>query len=137
MRPISGVGARAPWEARRAPGRGGAPTGDDLALVAHLQAAVGVFQDFHLHTGVAGTLGAGQELQGAPLVLDRVVPGHLAGVLEAEDFIQRPISVPGTIGRIGQFSRYGKPEVVAAQQVPQHGIGLVDGAGASQTQFGH
>ena len=36
------------------------PTGDDLTLVADLEPAVGVFEDFHLDTGVTGTLGAGQ-----------------------------------------------------------------------------
>ena len=43
-------------------------TGDDLSLVAHLEAAVGVFEDFYLHTGIAGTLRARQQLQGAQLV---------------------------------------------------------------------
>ena len=69
------------------------PTGNDLALVAHLESAVGVFEDFHLDTGVAGTLCAGQQLQGAPLVLDRVVPAHLAGVLEADDLVQGPLGI--------------------------------------------
>ena len=96
-----------------------------------------MFEDFHRDTGVAGTHGAGQDLQGAPLVLDRVVPSHFAGALETEDFIQRPISVPGTIGRRVQFSRHGEPEVVAGQEVPQHGVGLVDGPGSGQTQFHH
>ena len=59
----------------------GGAAGDDLTFVAHLQTAVGVFKDLHLHAGVAGTLLARQQLQGASLVLDRVVPGHLAGVL--------------------------------------------------------
>ena len=38
-------------------------TWDDLALMAHLEAAVGVFEDFHLYASVAGTLHAGQQLQ--------------------------------------------------------------------------
>ena len=67
------------------------PAGDDFALIAYLEAAVGVFQDFDVHSGIAGTLGAGEQLQGAPLVLDRVVTGHLAGVFEAEDFGQDPL----------------------------------------------
>ena len=55
------------------------PAGDDLTLMAYLEAAIGVFEDFHLDTGVAGTLPAGQQLQGAPLVLDRVVPSPPCG----------------------------------------------------------
>ena len=38
------------------------PAGDDFALIAYLETAVGVFQDFHLHSGIAGTLGAGEQL---------------------------------------------------------------------------
>ena len=84
------------------------PTGDDLSLVAHLEAAVGVFEDFYLHTGVAGTLRARQQLQGASLVLDRVVPSHLPGVLEGEDLFQGLISVPPSVGRLGQIGGRGK-----------------------------
>ena len=36
--------------------------GEDLALVADLEPAVGMFEDLHLDVGVAGTLGAGQQL---------------------------------------------------------------------------
>ena len=67
------------------------PSGNDLALVADLEAAAGMFEDLHLDASVAGTPGAGQELQGAPLILDRVVSGHLAGVLETEDLVQGPL----------------------------------------------
>ena len=67
------------------------PAGDDFALMAYLETAVGVFQDFDMHSGIAGTLGAGEQLQGAPVVLDRVVTGHLACVFEAEDFGQDPL----------------------------------------------
>ena len=45
------------------------PTGDDFVLIAYLEATVGVFQDFDMHRGIAGTLGTGKQLQGAPLVL--------------------------------------------------------------------
>ena len=69
--------------------------GDDLALMAHLEPAVGAFQHFHSRASVAGTLRARQQLQGAPLVLARVVPGHLSGVLEAKDMIQRELCVRG------------------------------------------
>ena len=36
--------------------------GDYLTLVADLESAVGVFEDFHLDTGVAGSLHPGQQL---------------------------------------------------------------------------
>ena len=108
------------------------PAGDDFALMAYLEAAVGVFQDFDMHSGIAGTLGAGEQLQGAPLLLDRVVPGHLAGVFEAEDFSQNPLGVPGAVGRLRQFGWDREPGVVARQEVPEHGVGLVDGSGVSQ-----
>ena len=42
------------------------------------------FLDFHLGPGIARTLGRREQLEGAPVVFHRVVPGHLAGVLEAE-----------------------------------------------------
>ena len=58
-------------------------------------------------------------------------------MLEAEDFIQGAASVPGTVGRFGHFGRDGKLGVVAGQEVLQHGVGLVDGLGASQAQFGY
>ena len=91
-----------------------------------------MFQDFHLHSGAAGTLCAGERLQGAPLVLDRVVTGHLACVFEAEDFGQVPLGVPNAAGRLRQFGWDREPAVVARQEVPEDGIGLVDGSGVSQ-----
>lgn len=111
--------------------------GDVLAFVADLDPAVGVFQDFHLDASIAWTLGAGQPLQGAPLALDRVVPGHLARVLEAEDLIQRLLGYPGAVCRHGQLGRYDKLGVVAGQEVLQDSVGLVDGPGSAETQFGH
>ena len=111
--------------------------GDDIALVAYLEPAIGVFEDLHLDSSVAGMLCAGQQLQGTPLVFDRVVPGHLAGVLEAEDPVQWPLRAPRTAGRFGQFTKDGKLGLVARQEVPQHGVGLVDGLGPGQAEFGH
>ena len=62
-------------------------------------------------------------------------PGHLAGVLEAEDLVQWTLGLPRTVGRFGHFGRDGKLGVVAGQEVPQHDVGLVDGFGASQAQL--
>ena len=75
--------------------------GDDLTLMAHLEPAVGAFQHFHSRASVAGPLGARQQLQGAPSVLDRVVPSHFAGVLEAKDLIQRAWCVPRMVDQLG------------------------------------
>ncbi len=44
------------------------PVGNGLALVTHLEVAVGVLQDLHVHTRVAGALCAGQQLEGVPSV---------------------------------------------------------------------
>ena len=57
-----------------------------------------MFEGFHLDTGVAGMFHTGQQLQGAPPVLDRVVSSHLAAMLQAEDFVQRPVSGPRAVG---------------------------------------
>ena len=108
------------------------PTGDDFALIAYLEATVGVFQDFDMHPGIAGTLGAGEQLQGAPLLLDRVVTGDLAGVFEAEYFGQDPRGIPGAVGRLRQFGWDRELAVVARQEVSEDGVGLVYGSGASQ-----
>ena len=63
--------------------------------------------------------------------------GDDTGALEAEDFVQCPLSVPRAVGRLRQIGRDSKPCVIAGQEVPEHGIGLVYGAGAGETQFGH
>ena len=59
--------------------------------MADLEPAVGVFEDLHLDVSVAGVLRARQQLQGAPLIADRVVSRHFASLLEAEDFLQGPL----------------------------------------------
>ena len=41
--------------------------------------------DESVYPGVSRTGSAGQQLQGAPVVFDGVVPGHLAAVFEAQD----------------------------------------------------
>ena len=59
---------------------------DGFSLVPDQQLPVGPLQDLHLESGVAGSLRSWQQLQDPPVVLHRVVPGHLAGVLEAQGF---------------------------------------------------
>ena len=51
--------------------------------------------------------------------------------LKQRDFGQDPLGVPGAIGRLGQFGWDRELGIVARQEVPEHGIGLVDGSGAS------
>ena len=63
--------------------------GDHLPAVLDHELAVALLQDLHLDTCVAGPFLAREQLQGAPLVFDRVVPGHLTQVLEAQDPLQR------------------------------------------------
>ena len=47
---------------------------------------------WHLHPGVSRTSLAGKQLQGAPAVLDGVVPGHLAAVFEAQDLPPKTVT---------------------------------------------
>ena len=45
--------------------------------------------------------------------------------------------VQGTIGGRRLLGRHPELVVEAGQEVPQHGVGLVDGFGVSQTEFGY
>ena len=58
--------------------------GDRASPVPHEGADRPVLMDLQLRSGVARPLLTRQQLQGTPVVLDGVVPGHLAAVLEAE-----------------------------------------------------
>ena len=62
--------------------------GDRASPVLHEELTVQALMDLHLRSGVARPLLTRQQLQGTPVVLDGVVPGHLAAVLEAEYLIQ-------------------------------------------------
>ena len=62
--------------------------GDRLPLVLHHELSVALLQHLHLDTGIAGPVLGWKQLQGAQLVFDGVVPGHLAQVFEAEDPFQ-------------------------------------------------
>ena len=105
--------------------------------MADLEPAVGVFEDFHLDASVAGTLGARQELQSAPVVFHCVVPSYLAGVLEAEDLIQRFLGDPGAVGRHGQLGRYGKLGVVAGRKSRSTALAWSMVLAPARAQFGH
>ena len=61
---------------------------DDLSPVGHHQAAIQPLLYLHLGMGVAPTLEIGEELEASARKADRVVPGHLPLVLEAQHPIQ-------------------------------------------------
>ena len=61
---------------------------DRASLVLHKELTVQTLMDLQLRSGVARPLLTRQQLQGTPVVLDGVVPGHLAAALEAEYLIQ-------------------------------------------------
>ena len=63
--------------------------GDSLSLMLHQELAVEVLLDLDLYAGVSRTSSARQQLQGAPFVLDGVVPGHFPSMFEAQDPVQR------------------------------------------------
>lgn len=99
------------------------------------KATIALLQHLHLDAGVAGPVPGWQQLQGAQLVLDGVVPGHLTGVFEAEDPFRMQRGVQGPIGGLGLLGRDGQLAVEAGEEVPQHGVGLVDGDGPRQPEF--
>ena len=55
--------------------------GDHLPAVVDHELSVALLQDFYLDTCKARPFLVREQLQGAPLVLDRVVPGHLTQVV--------------------------------------------------------
>ena len=79
----------------------------------------------------------GQLLQDPPVVLHCIVSGHLAGVLEAQDFRQAKVRVHRAVGRFRMLELDGEVGVVAGQEVLQHRRGLVDGPSTGQAKFGY
>ena len=71
---------------------------DVAPLVLHRQAIVQSFKHIHSCSGIGRPVRAGQQLQGAPAVSDRVVPGDSAPVLEAQDPLQTHPFVHCAIG---------------------------------------
>ena len=70
------------------------------------------------------------------MVSDRVVSGHLAGVLEADGLGERQFGGHRAVGSRGLLCGEGEPGVEAGQELLKDVIGLVDGADAGQTQLG-
>ena len=119
----TGGGAQCSRTLRRLLGRNG------LTLMLKPEAAVGKFRDFHLHPGIAGPVLAGQQLPGAPVVLDGVVSGYLSGVLEAERLRKGQTRIQGTVGPIRLFRLDREIGVEARDKSLQYLAGLLDSAG--------
>ena len=70
------------------------------------------------------------------MVLHCVVPGDLAGVLEAQDLGKAKFRRHWTVGGFRILGLHGEAGVEARQEVPQHRRGLANSPGVSQAQFG-
>ena len=75
---------------------------------------------------------------GSPPRRSRMVV-HQAGIpycrLSAEDPLQVQGGVQGATGGLGLLRRHAEPVVESGQEVPQHGVGLVDGGSVRQPEF--
>ena len=67
--------------------------------------------------------------------MHRVVPGHLAGVPDADRLGERQVLRHRPVGRLWLFRRHGEPLVEAGQEVLEDLIGLLQGAGSGQSQL--
>ena len=79
--------------------------GDRAVLIAYEELTVQPLLDLHLDSGVAWPFHAGQQLQSAPVVFDRVVPGHLAAMFEAEYPTEGHVRIYGPVGDVRLFRR--------------------------------
>ena len=111
--------------------------GHRMPLILDDEFAIRAFQDVHPQSGVAGTFPIRKQLQDPPVILHRVVPAHLAGVLEAEGLGEAQVGGYRAVGGIRMLGLHGETGVEAGQKVPQHGRGLANGPGISQAQFGY
>ena len=100
---------------------------DAAPLVLHVQATVQSFKHIHSCSGVGRPVRTGQQLQGAPAVSDRVVPGDSAPVLKAQDPLQAHLLVYGTIGDFRLPRRHLEAAVEAWKEALQHAVRIVDG----------
>ena len=72
------------------------------------------------------------QLQGVPLELHRVVPGHSPFVFEAQDLAQAQIRRQGSECRIRARGGNLETPVVSRQELFQHGLGLFNGGCSGQ-----
>ena len=70
------------------------------------------------------------------MVFDRVVPGHLAGVPDADGLGERQFGRYPAVSFLGLLRGHGELGVEPGQELLKDLVGLVDGAGASQAQLG-
>ncbi len=106
-----------------------------LPLVPDHQFPVGPFQNVHPEAGVAGPFRSWQQLQDPLVALHRVVPGHLPGVLDADDLGQQQLRRHQSVGRLRLLRRDREFSVKPWQKLLEDLLSLVDGAGVGQTQL--
>lgn len=82
-------------------------------------------------------MGGGEQLEGAPVELDRVVSSHLTLVFEARDTGQVQVRVRGSraVGAIGLRGNCAKTMVETRQKVPENLIDLGDSGSAGPAEF--
>ena len=76
-----------------------------------------------------------QQLQGVPLELHGVVPGHSPFVFEAQDLAQAQIRRQGSESRIRVVRRDLEAPVESRQELLQHAVGCPDAARPGQPEF--
>ncbi len=104
-------------------------------MVPDHELTVNPLQDIHPQAGIAEPVRFGQQLQDSPPVFDRVVPGHLADVLEADGLGKRELGGHLAVGFLGLLRGDGEPGVEAGQELPQRCVGLLNGAGSIKSQL--
>ena len=65
----------------------------DAPVVAYLELAVQVFQNFHRRPGITGSFRRWQQLECAQPEPHRIVPGHLPAMLETQNLLQAQLLV--------------------------------------------
>jgi len=88
-------------------------------------------------TDVAGPLGVWKELQDAPVVLHRVVPGHPPPFLEAEHAVQVQAIRQRAVGRAGLGYRHAKAGAVTGQEAPKDAVGFFQCGRSRQAELRH
>src|SRR5512143_3441648 len=93
-------------------------------LVAHFQPPIQMLAHFYLFVGIALVSGTRWQLQALSIKGQRIIIGHRASMLEAEEVVRLVLLRPGEVG-CPLFSRlHPEPAIEFRQVVPQHFIGL-------------
>lgn len=113
---------------------GQALSAEAVAAIVDGQRTVETRLDVDADAGIAAAVGAGGELQEAAVEREGVVVADGALVLKAADTIEiRWGGLPGGLGILGRLREAG---VVAWQIALEEALGLVEGAGLGEAQFG-